>query len=237
MIYTLSLYILFLVKKSLHTLIMLKENKRHSISPRWGDQVRHQRDPLSTVSFPESLLRRVHGGALHGWFMTLVGAQTQTDWEWVEQSLSFSCLGKPCHHFRCVGGVSGCCSILPFPDSDICQIFPITPPLRSSTGTWRSVVVTGRGDDCWGFKGRQLLVKNMFYANSHEVTPADTDTGSHGADGRMAHDNFHIHVCHSQDWISAAERHLLRMSLDAFRGGHVNHICVKSQKWPHLHKF
>lgn len=83
---------------------MLKENKRHSISPRWGDQVRHQHDPLSTVSFPESLLRRVHGGALHGWFITLVGAQTQTDWEWVEQSLSFSCLGKPCHHFRCVGG-------------------------------------------------------------------------------------------------------------------------------------
>lgn len=88
---------------------------------RWGEA-----PPWSFVHrFPESLLRRVHGRALHGWFITLVGAQTQTDWEWVEQSLSFSCLGKPCHHFRCVGGVSGCCSILLFPDSDICQIFQL----------------------------------------------------------------------------------------------------------------
>lgn len=143
----------------------------------------------------ESFLRRVHGGALHGWFITLVDAQTQTDWEWVEQSLSFSCLGKSCHHFRCMGGgVSGCCSILPFPDSDICQIFQLLPlcAVQRESEDLRllqaeaTIVEASKVARCW---------PKMFYANSHQVTPIDS-TGSHGADGRMAHnDNFHIHVC------------------------------------------
>ena len=50
--------------------------------------------------------------ALDGRFITLVSAQTQTDWEWVEQSLSFSCQGKPCHQFGCEG-VTCSCPLLP----------------------------------------------------------------------------------------------------------------------------
>lgn len=50
--------------------------------------------PRSPVS-PEFM--EVRG--LDGRFITLVSSQTQTDWEWVEQSLSFSCQGKPCHQF------------------------------------------------------------------------------------------------------------------------------------------
>lgn len=50
--------------------------------------------------------------ALDGRFITLVSTQTQTDWEWVEQSLSFSCQGKPCHQFGCEG-VTNSCPLLP----------------------------------------------------------------------------------------------------------------------------
>lgn len=203
-------FLLIFCKNSLHTLIMLKENKIHSISPRWGDQVRHRCDPLSTISFPESLLRRVHG-----WFITLVGAQTQTDWKWVEQSLSFSCLGKPCHHFKCVGGQQ-LLLYLAFSRFRHLSNFPITSPLHSSKGTWRSAVVTGRGSDCRGFKGHQLPAKNMFYANSHEVTPVDTvQEVMEQMDVWiiMIIFTFMFATSHPQDWISAAERHLLRLSL------------------------
>ena len=45
--------------------------------------------------------------------LLLVSTRTQTDWEWVEQSLSFSCQGKPCHQFGWRGGVTCSCPLLP----------------------------------------------------------------------------------------------------------------------------
>lgn len=109
----------------------------------------------------------------HWWFITPVGSQTQTDWEWVEQGLSFSCLVKPCHHFRYVGG-QRLLLYLAFSRFRHLSNFPITTPLCSSKGNWKSLVGTGRGGDCPGFKGHPLLAKNVIYANSHEVTPVDT---------------------------------------------------------------
>lgn len=82
-------------------------------------------NPLSPVCVLRSPgLARVHGGVLAGGFITLVNTQTQTDWEWVEQSLSFSCQGKPCHQFRCEGG-QPFLPYLAFHDSDICQILQL----------------------------------------------------------------------------------------------------------------
>lgn len=90
----------------------------------------------------------------------------QTDWEWVEQSLSFSCLGEPCHHFRYAGG-QRLLLYLAFSRFRHLSDFPIRASLRSSKGNCRSSVGKGRGGDCRGFKGHPLLEKNRIYANSH----------------------------------------------------------------------
>lgn len=150
---------------------MLKQKKRHFLS--------FLRDESISWFFvhhlfsKESHLLRVCRGVPHWWFITPVGTQTQTDWEWVEQSLFFSCLCKPCHHFRYVGG-QRLLLYLAFTRFRHLSNFPITTPLCSSKGNWRSLVGTGRGGDCQGFKGHLLLAKNVIYANSHEVTPVDT---------------------------------------------------------------
>ncbi|KAM8854908.1 uncharacterized protein AB9W97_020051 isoform 3-T5 [Spinachia spinachia] len=55
----------------------------------WGE------DGCFRTSLEEKAARRspelVEALALDGGFITLVGAQTQTDWEWVEQRISFAC--------------------------------------------------------------------------------------------------------------------------------------------------
>lgn len=71
-------------------------------------------------------------------------------------------------------GVSGCCSILPFPDSDICQIFQLRllcAVQRETEDLWSvqaevAIVEASKVTRCWQ--------KNVIYANSHEVTPVDT---------------------------------------------------------------
>lgn len=187
---------------------MLKQNKRHlclrdeSIS--WFF-VHH-------LFSKESHLLRVCRGVPHWWFITPVGTQTQTDWEWVEQSPSFSCLGKPCHHFRYVGG-QRLLLYLAFSRFRHLSNFPIKTPLCSSEGNWRSLVGTGRGGDCRGFKGHPPLAKNVIYANSHEVTPVDTvqevmeyRSCMCGSLSSVSHS-----FCHQRGWFSISEHHLIQL--------------------------
>lgn len=187
---------------------MLKQNKRHlclrdeSIS--WFF-VHH-------LFSKESHLLRVCRGVPHWWFITPVGTQTQTDWEWVEQSPSFSCLGKPCHHFRYVGG-QRLLLYLAFSRFRHLSNFPIKTPLCSSEGNWRSLVGTGRRGDCRGFKGHPPLAKNVIYANSHEVTPVDTvqevmeyRSCMCGSLSSVSHS-----FCHQRGWFSISEHHLIQL--------------------------
>ncbi|KAK2906023.1 hypothetical protein Q8A73_009966 [Channa argus] len=91
-------------------------------------------------------LEFMEGRVLDGRFITLVSSQTQTDWEWVEQSLSFSCqVQKEIEELLLQAEVASADSV---------------PESSEAERSWQKLIAVWRG---YNIKGGEVIV-NLFSA-------------------------------------------------------------------------